>query len=106
MNGEEMKERRLEREAHERLLGHLTQENATDSARVEVTYTEPDDTERCGYFLVEVHARPPDQCADKEEALANHPATIATDLVHEEMERKFPPDQGYGYRSVDDVYAA
>lgn len=103
---EQRLERRLEHEARTTFLGRLRQDHSTDSARVEVTYGHEVRLgvldQHSGYFLVDVHSPNPEGMSD-DEAMAAHPATIATELVHEELNRRFPDAD---YLSVDDVYAA
>lgn len=97
------KERRLEWEANHRRLGTLGEfADSTDAARVEVTYTEADGLERCGYFIVNVRV-PADYDPAAEDALEWHPATLAENIARAELERQFPDAE---YLSVDDVYAA
>lgn len=96
---EQATERRLEREARETCLGYLGDPaNFTDAARVEVTWADENEVEHCGYFIVRVKTRPSDDLAD-------HPATLATERVELELDRR-ANEYRWTYTSVDDVCAA
>lgn len=95
---EEQKERRLEREARNDCLGVLRDEDATDSACVEVTYQREGDVEHCGHLYVHVHVPTLGEDASEDEQMAWHPATIADIRVHAWAEPK-----GFEYFSIDEI---
>lgn len=97
---EDQQQRRLEREARTHCLGVIADDDATDTARVEATYQEPGDIERCGYLLVSVRVPTVDP-ADEDAWGANTPTQLATDRAH-----AWADARGFDYFSVDDVYAA
>ncbi len=108
---EERKEARLEVEAKTVQLGVLIHKHCVSRrpgygqrCRVEVTYGQYDEEmrlqENCGYYLVWVPEIDPVGLSD-DDALASHPATLATDKVHEWVQ----DNRDYDYFSVDDVYA-
>lgn len=109
---EERLERRLIAEAQTVQLGVLIHKDVRNRreaqrCRVEVTYGDYLDEEpgrleqHSGYYLVYVPEIAPEDLSD-DEALAAHPATLATDKVHEWVQ----DNRGYDYFSVDDVYPA
>lgn len=106
---EEIRERRLETEARTVQLGVLMHKDVANRAqaqrcRVEVTYGEyvgVQMEEHSGYYLVYVPEIDPEGLSD-DEAMAAHPAQLATDKVHEWADE----NRDYDYFSVDDVYAA
>ncbi len=108
---EERRELRLEIEAKTVQLGVLIHEGVINRreaqrVRVEVTYGEYEDDEfgaqmeeHSGYYIVYVPEIDPAGLPD-DEALAAHPASLATDKVHEWVDE----NREYDYFSVDDVY--
>lgn len=110
---EERHQRRLEAEAKTVQLGVLIHKDVVNRAhaqrvRVEVTYGEYEDEElgaqmeeHSGYYLVYVPEIDPEGMSD-DDALAAHPATLATEKTHEWVQE----NRAYDYFSVDDVYAA
>lgn len=105
---EQRTERRLELEARSVKLGTIDKTDGNtpyDSCRVEVTigaggrYTY---NESAGYYLVRVPELAGYAELSEAEQLEKHPATIASDLVREELERRYPDAE---YLSIDDTYA-
>src|SRR5262245_54131468 len=124
-------ERRLEREAMTHCCGTLgvPLEEATDTARVEVSWTNEHGTDHAGFYFVNVVCREVVQVGldgashpmrrwrdelDKPEhlrhvvtdddELANHPATLASELANERLAER-AERFGWSYYSVDDVSA-
>lgn len=100
---DEATERRLSYEAQQR-LGTLIHQDVRDRSQasavlVEVTYQLPGEIEHAGHYVVWVPSI--EMTGDDEHDLAHHPATLATEKVHDWVNEK-----GYDYFSVDDVYAA
>jgi len=113
-------ERRLAREAQTVYLGHLMHEDVTDirqsqRVRCEVSYREYfQGEEHCGYWLITVPEVDPevdytkyieadaDGMSFDDFAMANHPATLATDKLNEWIEE----NRDYDYFSIDDTYPA
>lgn len=105
MTSEEGNERRLLAEAQTVRLGNLIHQDVTDReaaqrVRVEVTYQLPGEVEHAGFYLVYVPEIDP-AGLDDDAALAAHPATLATDTVHDWVDEK-----GYDYFSIDEAYPA
>ena len=113
MESDTAREARLSREAQTVNLGRLLHPdlstpnfvpNAGTSVRVEITYTDENEFDHCGYLLVAVPSIEVDGMSD-DEALAAHPATLASDVVdawlNERAER-----EGWIYTSIDDTYSA
>lgn len=104
---DERTERRLELEARTVRLGTIdtTDGNtAYDACRVEVTYQPSGaELEHAGYFLVRTPENPAYAELDEYEQQAQHPAELASALVLEELERRYPDAD---YLSVDDTFAA
>lgn len=100
------RERRLWREAQTNNLGTLIHSGVTDRSkaqlvRCEVTYQEEGDVEHCGWWNVYVPEIDPEGMPD-EEALAAHPASLATDKLIEWVDE----NRQYVYFSIDDTYPA
>lgn len=102
-------ERRLEREVLTRLgvlyAGCASKHDASDVARVEVTYgyeTDEGLDEHAGHFIVYVGPQPSPESVEERggDPLDVHPATVATDRVHAHVGAR-----EYDYFSVDDVFA-
>lgn len=93
-------QKRLDIEARQHNLGVIgNRETATDTARVEVSYEEPNGVPHAGYFVVHVG---PDVQTDDEEYW--HPIDAATVLTHARLE-SMAETRGWGSWHVDDVYA-
>lgn len=99
-------ERRLSREAQTNFMGALIHDDVVDRSqaqcvRCEVSYQEEGDIEHCGWWHVFVPEVDPDGMSD-EEALANHPATLACDKLTDWID----DNRDYTYFSIDDTYPA
>jgi len=98
-------ERRLSREAEER-LGLLGDRNDyTDACQVEVSWQESNGYERAGHYIVLV--RCPDNYSElsEDEQLDNHPATLANAIVDARLEER-AERFGWTHWQIDDTYAA
>lgn len=103
------RERRLSHEARTvRLdtISHpwLTPKTDVSTVRVEVSIADADGRETCGFLLVNVPDFNVDGMSD-DEALAKHPATLATDTANEWLDERVE-SKGWTYVSVDDAYSA
>lgn len=105
LTAEERTERRLWGEAQTNRLGVLIHSGVTNRAEaqrvsVEVTYQEAGEPEHCGFWIVFVPEIEP--VGDDDLDLANHPASLASDKVHEWVEEH----HDYEYFSIDDTFPA
>lgn len=100
-------ERRLAREAQTVYLGHLIHQDVTDirmtqRVRCEVSYREVwQGEDHCGFWLIHVPEIDPEGLSD-EDAMAAHPATLATEKLNDWIEE----NRNYDYFSIDDTYPA